>query len=210
MQHNNPRHEIKFDLLQQLPTTLLLSWSNLQFLTQIHPNLSFDLLDLTIDLLVFLLQNLAFEHSISFCGFLACRRCLRSIKELHLSQENQALLYYITCLVFRVKNEGAQRCPTDIPNSSVRPYIVIPNQETSTEALIRRGLPIQFSTAPSTTQTQTPTSSITSSSSSGTHPRSTSRKRSGGGISSGRDTHCQQPLGNQCPARTVRTNFSSS
>ena len=58
MQHNNPRHEIKFDLLQQLPTTLLLSWSNLQFLTQIHPNLSFDLLDLTIDLLVFLLQNL--------------------------------------------------------------------------------------------------------------------------------------------------------
>ena len=143
----NPRHIITPTILQQLPTTLLLTWSTIQFLQthlNVYPGLS--LQDLTIDLLLLLLNQIAAEHHIVFCGFLACRRCLRQFKEARLNSENQALITYINCCVFRVRNDGSQECSRKIPNTEVRPFIVISDEKTASQALALRGIPIRLPT----------------------------------------------------------------
>jgi hypothetical protein len=147
----NPRHIITPTILQQLPTTLLLTWSTVQFL-QLHLNAysGLSLQDLTIELLLLLLNQIAAEHHITFCGFLACRRCLRQFKEARLNAENQALITYVNCCVFRVRNDGSQECSRKIPNAEVRPFIVISDEKTSSQALTLRGIPIRLPTPTST------------------------------------------------------------
>ena len=194
MRHNNPRHEIRLDLLQQLPTTLLLNWHTIHFLSYLRPLLAADLPDLTIDLLLLLLQAIATEYRVDFCGFLSCRRCLRIFKDLPLNSENEALLYYITCITFRVLNHGADTCTRDIPNSKCRTSIVIASKETTTEALRRRGVPVCLPTITTPSISETKSNTPTPTSRCGKDPRQASLKRRGG--SPDRMDHPQKQLGN--------------
>lgn len=163
MQHSNPRHKIAGDLLQQLPTTLLVTWVTSHYLSRNHPTSNLSLIDITIDLIVSLLQKFASDRHVRFCGFLPCRFCTRLLKDSNPNHEIQSLLYYVTCLVFRVRNHGSHQCSTLIPNSTVRPFVVIANEETASLALLRRGITLQFpitTTTSITHQTQTTSSTL--------------------------------------------------
>lgn len=175
--HSNPRHIITLTHIQQLPTSLLLLWTTIQFLnTQLNTDLH--LRQLTVDILVLLVRQIATSHKILFCGFLPCRRCLRSLKSLPLLSENRSLLYYITCVVFRVRNAGAEECSLSIPNSTIIPLLVIPSQEETAQILRSRGVPIFFpSTATSSSQNPTVISTPEVSSAEDSLPSSSSRRR---------------------------------
>ena len=147
MQHPNYRQEITPDLIQRLPSSLLLTWSTVQFLSQLNPTFALNVPTVTVDLLVHLLQNIAQEQQFIFCGFLCCRRCLRTLKSFTVTPLNEALLDYVTRATLRTPNGGLQFCTTNIPNSRVLPNLVIPNYETTSQILRHRGLPTFTSTA---------------------------------------------------------------
>ena len=116
----NPRHIITPEVLQNLPTQLLLAWSSIHFLSSfgLYPQVSVP--QFTLDYLVRLVSQLV--PSLDFCGFLACRRCIGLVKSSNkLTGFDCGLLDYISCLVFRVKNEGRDKCPVTTPNSLLTP-----------------------------------------------------------------------------------------
>ena len=147
MQQPNYRQEITPDLIQRLPSSILLTWSTVQFLSQLNPTFALNVPTVTVDLLVHLLQNIAQEQQFLFCGFLCCRRCLRTLKSFTVTPLNEALLDYVTRATLRTPNGGLQFCTTNIPNSRVLPNLVIPNYETTSQILRQRGLPTFTSTA---------------------------------------------------------------
>ena len=126
----NPRHIITPEVLQNLPTQLLLAWSSIHFLSSfgLYPQVSVP--QFTLDYLVRLVSQLV--PSLDFCGFLACRRCIGLVKSSNkLTGFDCGLLDYISCLVFRVKNEGRDKCPVTTPNSLLLSHVVTPSQEAS-------------------------------------------------------------------------------
>ena len=153
----NHRHIITSEIIQTLPTQLLLAWSALHFFTtsfNLYPQVS--IAQFTIDYLVLLVSQLA--PSVNFCGFLACRRCLGRIKASHrLTGFDCGLLDYISCLVFRVRNEGRDKCP----NSLLLAHVVAPSQEEASGYLRNRGIPT-FNTIPAPPSTSTTTAASTS------------------------------------------------
>ena len=156
MYRNNPRHLIGSSLFEKLPTTLLLFWATTHF-SNTHLNTNLNLPQLTIDFLVLLVNQIAQSHNIFFCGFLPCRRCFRALKDFHIDSESRDLLYYITCVVFRVRNAGATVCTTTIPNSSILHLLIITTQEEATQILRMRNIPVLFPTVPPPTTQITPT-----------------------------------------------------
>lgn len=176
MRRNNPRHLISSSLFEKLPTTLLVFWATIHF-SNTHLNTNLNLPQLTIDFLVLLVKQIAQVHHIFFCGFLPCRRCFRDLKDLQLDTESRGLLYYVTCVVFRVRNAGATVCTTTIPNSSILHLLIIPAQEEATQILRMRNIPIIFPTAPPP-PTQVPTFSVAEArSASDSRPSNSSRRR---------------------------------
>ena len=67
---------------------------------------------------------------------MACRFCLRQLKALPLSKDGGAIMQYITCAIFRLRNEGpATTCYLGIDNAELGPHLTIASQEEATKLL---------------------------------------------------------------------------
>ena len=71
---------------------------------------------------------------------MACRFCLRQIKALRpFSNDGTAVLQYITCVIFRLRNEGpATACYRGIDNAELIPLLTIASYKEAHEALRAR------------------------------------------------------------------------
>ena len=132
-------HAVNQALYNRLPDILLLTWALLPFYADLGHSLVSE--KLTVDVLCSLVANFASPFPrFKWCGHLACRFCLRQLKQLPLSRDGVALLQFITCVIFRLRNEGpATCCYFGIDNAELEPLLTIASKEEAHAALKSRG-----------------------------------------------------------------------
>jgi hypothetical protein len=124
--------------LARLPIHVLNLWSVVDYLdVYCASDIAKQKRELTVELIVSLLEQ---EYS-RFCGKLACRFCLRSLKASHPPADIAHLLVYIKLWLNYVRNDGAD-AHTAIPNTFVSTKMFIPLEENVCKAIaLKGGLP---------------------------------------------------------------------